>query len=892
MALSMRALALAVFLAGAALLASREPAQAAAPPPPPFSVEVEAPDAERPPPSPLRPGPAQSASACAGAALVSGVAVGAIGTPVAGIAASIIVGSGCALNAVSGGIVTDFAAGPLLGGVEFGLTHTLGVFLRDALKAVLEAFFGALGPDGNVISQTPPGLTYELGAIKEMHRYSTLLAAMLLAGIVMWGGYNVMLRQSTNSPYHGALQLFGRVVLAAILIALSMPLMSGMITVNNVVICYFGDIVEFTTASGVETGICATHEGATTAHAVPPGFETAFSGSDGLLDIAFGLAYGLVLIVLVILMVMRIGLIDVLIVLAPIAALLWILPQTQGWTRRWTNIFPLTVFQQAVQMLVMALGVVLASTAAGAIAGGSLTEANLASAERAPDCSEAGSQAVLEDRLANGDAYLCALLELQEQRVALDTTIAELERSLASHERALAGEGGVPLPPDEAAVIREQIADLRAAFDAVLHAEYDNVVEYAATQSPELLRARSARAALRGQIERGEYVSGDRLARELRAADDAALLLLLRLAGSPQFDCTYQERLGDSAGAADWRMREPLCLLDEHDHYDGWLEALVLRVPSWTDPGKYAKRTRTFMQADIAGEVVAAAQEIADEIAGTTARTRQPAPLVMHAGAIPSTATALRAQTSSPIVTREALEQLVAREHPLLQDTLDARVAAAGALAAHYDHGGAASDADAATTAQQQLAAAEQALARELARWLPNHLQVAGINPYADTHGAIELIFGMAVLWLVIRIPGILNGDALRAGFQEMMPIYGGLKSAATPAGVLAAAGLAGGGRALGRAGSEWRHAGGGDVGRGRAAAMSLQRDTMSQFGAARERMTGFGNPAPEFQAIARQNYEAEHGVGSFASLSREERGSLTETARQLPAMRPWQRQG
>ena len=886
----MRAVALAVLLAGAALLASREPAQAAAPPPPVVRA-VAAPGAELSAAPQLQPGPSQSASACAGAALVSGVAVGAIGTPIAGVAASIIVGSGCALNAVTGGVVTDFASGPLLSGVEFGLTHTVGVVLRDALKAVLEAFFGALGPDGNVISQTPPGLTYELGAIKEMHRYSTLLAAMLLAGIVMWGGYNVMLRQSTNSPYHGALQLFGRVVLAAILIALSMPLMSGMITVNNVVICYFGDIVEFTTASGVETGICATHEGATTAHAVPPGFETAFSGSDGLLDIAFGLAYGLVLIVLIILMVMRIGLIDVLIVLAPIAALLWILPQTQGWTRRWTNIFPLTVFQQAVQMLVMALGVVLASTAAGAIAGGSLTEANLARAERGPDCSESDSQAVLAERRANGDAYLCALIELQAQRAALDTAIAELERSLASHERALAGEGGVPLPVGEAELVSRQIGDLRAAFDAMLHAEYDNVVEYAATQSPQLLRARNARTLLRGQIDRGEYVSGDRLARELRAADDAALLLLLRLAGSPEFDCTFRESLGDSGGSEDWRLREPLCLLDEHDHYDGWLDALTLRVSSWTDPEEYAKRTRTFMQADIGGEVVAAAQEIADEIAGTTARTRQPALLVMRAGAVPSAAPALRAQTASPIVTREALEQLVAREHPVLQDTLDARAAAAATLDAHYANGGAASDADAATTAQEQLAAAEQALARELARWLPSHLQVAGINPYADTHGAIELIFGMAVLWLVIRIPGILNGDALRAGFQELMPIYGGLRSAAAPAGALAAAGLAGGGRALGRAGSEWRHAGGSDVGRGRAAAMSLQRDAMSQFSGARDSVTGFGNPAPEFPAITRQNYEAEHGVGSFAALSREERGSLTETAQQFSSLRSWQRQ-
>jgi hypothetical protein len=36
--------------------------------------------------------------------------------------------------------------------------------------------------------------------------------------------------------------------------------------------------------------------------------------------------------------------------------LLWVLPQTQGFARWWADILPITVFQQAVQMMVLRLG--------------------------------------------------------------------------------------------------------------------------------------------------------------------------------------------------------------------------------------------------------------------------------------------------------------------------------------------------------------------------------------------------------------------------------------------------------------------------------------------------------------------------------------------------------
>ena len=55
-------------------------------------------------------------------------------------------------------------------------------------------------------------------------------------------------------------------------------------------------------------------------------------------------------------MVLRLALIDLCLALAPIALGLWILPHTAGWGRHWLRLFMTTVFQQAVQLIALALG--------------------------------------------------------------------------------------------------------------------------------------------------------------------------------------------------------------------------------------------------------------------------------------------------------------------------------------------------------------------------------------------------------------------------------------------------------------------------------------------------------------------------------------------------------
>jgi hypothetical protein len=87
-----------------------------------------------------------------------------------------------------------------------------------------------------------------------------------------------------------------------------------------------------------------------------PGYDEATPSQEGIALIFTALAYGIVAILLVFQMLMRLALIDMLIVLAPVATLLWVLPQTQGFARWWADLLPITVFQQAIQMMVLRLG--------------------------------------------------------------------------------------------------------------------------------------------------------------------------------------------------------------------------------------------------------------------------------------------------------------------------------------------------------------------------------------------------------------------------------------------------------------------------------------------------------------------------------------------------------
>lgn len=213
----------------------------------------------------------------------------------------------------------------------------LNAILDQIGNALLEAMRGfidwALGIGGslNFVTQTPPQGTYESTTVRSLWDFSRAITNVGLATVLMWGGFNIMARQASNSPYYDVMELLPRVILGALGANLSLEFVRFLIDLNNA----------FSSAVG-QVGL--------------PGYDAATPSQEGIALIFTALTYGIVAILLVFQMLMRMALIDVLIVLAPIASLMWVLPQTQGFSRWWMDLMPVTVFQQAVQMMTLKLG--------------------------------------------------------------------------------------------------------------------------------------------------------------------------------------------------------------------------------------------------------------------------------------------------------------------------------------------------------------------------------------------------------------------------------------------------------------------------------------------------------------------------------------------------------
>ncbi|NJD65675.1 MAG: hypothetical protein FIB00_10595 [Chloroflexi bacterium] len=210
----------------------------------------------------------------------------------------------------------------------------IGQAMLEAIRGFVDWALGMGGSSLNFVTRTPAEGTYDSPTVRSLYDFSRAIVNVALAVVVMWGGFNVIIKEHTRSPYHEAMELLPRVILAALAANLTIEFARMLIDINNALAAGVGDV-----------GL--------------PGYDQATPSQEGLALIFTAVAYGIVAILLVFQMLMRLALLAMLIVLGPIAALLWVLPQTQQWTRWWTDLFVITVFQQAIQVMVLALGTAL-----------------------------------------------------------------------------------------------------------------------------------------------------------------------------------------------------------------------------------------------------------------------------------------------------------------------------------------------------------------------------------------------------------------------------------------------------------------------------------------------------------------------------------------------------
>ncbi len=217
------------------------------------------------------------------------------------------------------------------------ITSILTDFLSGLARDFGDAIVGFIN-DVNFLTRTPENLSYDNELVKQFATATQMLADGLLAVVVLVSGYNVMLRPYMGATYAGALEFVPRLLLGAILINTAAWWCRLAIDANNAACSVFG-------APSI-------------ADVVSTILRVAVDHVSGLLML---LVATVMAILLLIQQLMRLALVDVLLILSPLAALMWILPQSQSWARLWGRLFVATVFAQAVQVLTLRLGFNLAT---------------------------------------------------------------------------------------------------------------------------------------------------------------------------------------------------------------------------------------------------------------------------------------------------------------------------------------------------------------------------------------------------------------------------------------------------------------------------------------------------------------------------------------------------
>ena len=222
-------------------------------------------------------------------------------------------------------------------------------------------------------------------------------------------------------------------------------------------------------------------------------------------------------------------------------------------------------------------------------------------------------------------------------------------------------------------------------------------------------------------------------------------------------------------------------------------------------------------------------------------------------------------------LSRATVETFMAQESAIVATAVAERNTAGQELSAHMvatnASGAPVTQEGAELQAEARVEAATRELSRELAAWLPLHLRGEDVNPFhGSTNNAIYLMFSMGLLWLVIQIPGILNGQALQGGLRQILPVAFGLKLAAAPMAALARGGFGAGSRGL----AESRAARSPYSSRSPSGAFmsSVGRDITGQGG---------GRPLSPASMLARDEWNLANPDRPWSALSGAERDSSTQ---------------
>jgi hypothetical protein len=175
-----------------------------------------------------------------------------------------------------------------------------------------------------------------IGPVQEFTPLVRMGADGALVAALTWAFLRMVMAHSEDSA-HSLHSLLPRAALAAILINFALPLVQGAVDVNNA-IC---DSIALATRS---QGLLAL-KGDFTWDLAAPGLYAVTMVALFLSYLLLGFAY-----------VVRFAMLVVLTILAPAAALFFVLPETHHYTKLWGSLFLSTLLMQPLQLLILAVG--------------------------------------------------------------------------------------------------------------------------------------------------------------------------------------------------------------------------------------------------------------------------------------------------------------------------------------------------------------------------------------------------------------------------------------------------------------------------------------------------------------------------------------------------------
>lgn len=251
-----------------------------------------------------------------------------------------------------------------------GIAHAL----NDPMGAVLQLITGVLGHvvstargdldavlNRYLFTTVDPASGHALTANATVVRLNGTMAVaadVLVAAIVLFASLRSMFEHQSMRPRYTLKVVLPRLLVAVALVHGSIYFLQMAIDLNNAI----GAVA---LSAGGRLGL----DNVPWSMSLDPAAVQSIQVSQDLFHAVFAVGLVVALVILALSYVVRTALLEVLIVIAPLACLCTVLPDTRPYARHWLRLLVVTVFMQAVQLIVLRVATATAFATGDAIAG-------------------------------------------------------------------------------------------------------------------------------------------------------------------------------------------------------------------------------------------------------------------------------------------------------------------------------------------------------------------------------------------------------------------------------------------------------------------------------------------------------------------------------------------